>query len=676
MNDILYIDLETQSMCDLKKRGPYHYNRHPSTRFLCMAWAPNDEPVELWLPGDPIPDQVAWHMAQGGQVWAHNAVFERLAINYAGQRYGFPKLKIEQMVCTLVQCANMALPLSLENAAAALCLPQRKDMEKRKSMLKISKPISVDPCTGEPVFATPESHPKEFEDTYNYCKGDVEVERAIAKQVRMLSPFERKVYIMDQSINDRGVKVDIPTVHIMKRLAAAEQERLNGELEPLCGLKFTQVAKIGAWVKARGIPVPSLDKHEIGVLLKRTDLPADVRRVIEIRQEAAKSSVAKLQAMLDRCEDDHRGRGCLQMGGAVSTLRWSGRAIQTQNLPRPETTPELIETILDWLSTRPPEEDEYTLDVIRTIWGRPMSIFSDCLRGLLVADEGKVLIGPDLVSIESMVGAWLVGDDAKVAFMAAGGDVYKEIARLILGLAPFRGWALENGVPVEGVPVTKLQRQLYGKVPELSLGYQGGYKEDGAIGKFCEAGGLPYPGEKEAQRWQEVWRAIHPRHVKYWEDINQAAIGAVLSPGSKTAMGPEGRRVSFKMEGRFLLCRLPSDSVLCYPFPRIEQGRFGREALTYMKAKDKQWYRNHYFGGHGLENVDQRCSRDLLAVGMLNLEEADYPIVTHSHDEAVVETEERPGVEAEVMRIFNQRPAWAATLPYTSSAFTARRYRK
>lgn len=668
------MDYESRSACDLKTAGIYKYARHPSTTLICMAYAFNDEPVQLWRAedGTNLPERVISHIEDGGEVWAHNAVTERLLTNHVAVRlYGASPMTIEQMVCTLVQCGNMALPLSLENAAIALCLEDRKDMEKRKSMLKICKPISVDAITGKPTFATPETHPEDYRKTYEYCIGDVEVERAIAGQVKALSPFERKVYIMDQRINDRGVKVDIPTVRIMKRLATREYDRLNAELEPLCGLKFTQVAKLGAWVKAHGIGVPALDKHELSTLLRRTDLPGDVRRVLMIRQEAAKSSTGKLQAMLDGCEDDHRARGLFQMMGAVSTGRWSHRRIQTGNMPRPELTPEIIETILDWLSTRKPEDDLDTLETIQIIWGRPMSVFSDCLRGLLIADEGKVLVGPDLVSIESMCSGWLVGDDAKVSFMAEGGKVYEEVARLILGLAPWRGWRLE-----EGVPVTKAQRQK-GKVAELALGYEGGYKEDGAIGTFCTAGGIPYPGEEEAKRWQSLWREAHPHHVHYWKAISECAVNAVLNPGSRPALGPEGRRVTFRMDGRFLLCRLPSESVLVYPFPRVEQPkRHFPPGVTYMKAKDKRWFRNSYFGGHGLENVTQRVARDLFAYGMMNLEEADFPIVTHSHDEGVPEVEDRFGVEHEAVRIFSQRPAWAASLPYTSSAFKARRYRK
>lgn len=668
-NDILWIDLETYSECDLD-RGNYHYAKHPSTEWLFMAWAFNDEPVQLWQHGEPFPQRVNDHILAGGEVWAHNAIFERLLIWYCGARlYGVAKPKIEQMVCTLLQAANMALPLSLENAAIALCLEERKDMDKRKSMLLISKPLKY--VNGKAVRATPETHPEDFRKCGEYCVGDVEVERAIAKRVKRLSAFESLVYIMDQEINDKGVKVDIPLVHTMKRLAAKETERLNTELEPLCGLRHTQTVKLADWVRGHGIEVPGLDKYSLDRLLSRPDLPENVRRVLLIRQEAAKSSVAKLQAMLDRCEDDGRARGLFQMGGAVSTLRWAHRAIQTGNMPRPELPPEIIEEILEWLTHVAPEDDELTLETIRMLWGRPMSVFSDCLRGLLIADEGKVLIAPDLVSIESLCAAWLVGDDAKAAFMGAGGDVYKEVARLILGLAPFRGWALD-----EGVPVTKQQRQMYGKVPELAFGYQGGYKEDGAVGNFCIQNRVAYPGEDEAKRWQTVWREYHPFHVAYWDAITDKAVEAVLNPGSIQALGPTNRRVKFKLTGDFLLCHLPSGSVLCYPFPRVEQPkRHFKPSVTYMKSKDRQWYRNSYFGGHGLENVTQRIARDLLAFGMLSLRANGFLPVNHSHDEAVVETEHH-NAEERVCAIFSQRPGWAATLPYRASAFTAKRYRK
>jgi DNA polymerase bacteriophage-type len=678
MSGILYTDYEAMSACDIKRFGAYKYAKHPTTRLICMAWAFNDQSVRIWKAqeGEPFPEEVICHMMyEHGEVWAHNAVFERLMTNYVLRPFCGAFLEIEQMVCTLVQCANMALPLSLENAATALCLPERKDMEKRKIAQKIWKPVYTDPCTGDHTFATPETHPEEFQANYDYCMGDVEVERAIAKQVKRISPLDRKVYIMDQRINDRGMRVDIPLVHTMKRLAFGEQQRLNGELQELCGLNYTQTAKLGDWVRKHGFEVPSLDKHHLGNLLKRTDLPDRVRRALLIRQEANKSSVSKLDAMLRRCEDDWRGRGCFQFKGAVATGRWAHREIQSGNLPRPTLEPELIETILDWLNGRKPEDDEDTLDTIRVLWGRPMQVFSDCLRGLLIPAPGKVFIAPDLVSIESLVAAWLVGDDPKVAFMGAGGDVYKEVARLILGLAPFRGWTLE-----EGVPVTKKQRQMYGKVPELAFGYQGGYKEDGAVGTFCAQNNVDYPGEEEAKRWQSIWREYHPKHVQYWNDVNQAAIDAVLNPGpkgskgTKFSVGPEGRQVTFRMDGRFLLCRLPSESVLCYPMARIEQTKFG-PAMTYMKSKDKRWFRNKYYGGHGLENNTQAVAKDLLAWGMLNLEEEGYEVVNDSHDEAVVETDKQDA-EAHVMEVFTRRPPWAATLPYRSSAFTAKRYRK
>jgi DNA polymerase len=669
MSDVLWIDYEAQSDVKIKAAGIYKYSRSPHTRLICASLAMNKEPARHWNPRLPFPEDVARHIRRGGKVRAHNAVTERLLTNHVGHRlYGIPKMTIEQMECTMVRCGATALPLALEMAAVALKLPVRKDMEKQKSMKKIWAPLSIDPITGEPVFATPETHPKEFQDTYDYNLTDLEVMREVTRYTKKLSPFERKVYIIDQKINDRGVLIDMENVKVLKRLAAKEKTRLNEELAPLCGLKASQNVKLVAWIREQGVPCKSLNKHAVARLLADVFLPDRVRRVIEIRQEAAKASLAKLPAMERRCESDNRARGCFQMMGAVSTGRWAHRDPQFGNIPRPALTPWMIERILEWAKTCKPQDDMETLDTIRTIWGRPMSVFSDCLRGLLIPAPGKVLIGPDLVSIESLVSAWLVGDDDKVKFMAGGGKVYEAVARLILGLAPFRGWT------DDGPPVTKLQRQLYGKVPELACGYQGGPKPEGAVGKFCEAAGVPYPGIKEAKRWVDVWREYHPHHVAYWTAINRAAIQAVLEPGTRPEIGPPGRRVAFYMEGRFLRCHLPSGSVLSYPYPRVESGKFG-PVMTYMKAKGKMWFRNHYFGGHGLENVVQRVSRDLLAWAMVNLEAAGFRVITHSHDEGVVETARR-SARAKISEIFGQRPDWAATLPYTSSDFMALRYQK
>lgn len=672
--DTLWLDYEAMSGCSLEDRGIHNYVLDPTTKHICAAWAVNKEPAQLWIPGQPIPKDFASHIRRGRRVAAHNAVTERLLTNFVGRRlYGMPLMTIEQMMCTMVRCGYTALPLSLEMAAKVLGLPIQKDMEGAKALRIIMKPIAVDNITGKMTFATPQSHPKEFAKVYAYCKTDLDTMRAVVPHTRALSKFERKVYVIDQRINDRGVKLDMVNVRIMKRLAKKENLRLNSEMQPICGLNHTQRDKLVKWIDSRGVKCTTLKKNALITMLASNSLPADVRRALEIRQEAAKSSVAKLDAMILRAGPGDRARGCLQMGGAVSTFRWSGRAVQTQNLPRPVLTPYMISSILEWVKTRKSEDDMETLETIRMIWGRPMSVFSDCLRGLLIPTEGNVLIGPDLVSIESLVAAWLVGDDEKVKFMAAGGDVYKVVARFILGLSPFRGWARAME---DDTPVSKLQRQIYGKVPELSLGYEGGWRQNppGAIAKFCEAGGFPFPGEREARRWQTLWRKYHPHHVRYWKDISRAALQAVYRPGQRATIGPEGRRVTFVVEGNRLECHLPSGSVLCYPFPRVTQTRFG-PSVTYMKAKGKFWYRNGYYGGHGLENVTQRVARDLLAWGMVNLEAMKFKIVTHSHDEAVVDTKRRDA-EAEIVKIFNQRPEWAATLPYTSSAFTALRYQK
>jgi DNA polymerase bacteriophage-type len=659
------------SACNLDNRGIHNYVMDPSTKLICAAWAINKEPAQLWIPGQPLPKDFTNHIRRGRRVAAHNAVTERLLTNFVGRRlYGMPFMSIEQMMCTMVRCGHTALPLSLEMAAKVLNLPVQKDMEGAKALRIIMKPITVDNITGVVTFATPQSHPKEFAAVYKYCKTDLDTMRAVTRHTRPLSKFERKVYVIDQRINDRGIELDMVNVRVMKRLAKKENIRLNSEMQAICGLNHTQTDKLKKWINERGVKCATLKKNALITMLAGPGLPADVRRALEIRQEAAKSSVAKLGAMILRAGPDNRARGCLQMGGAVSTFRWGGRAVQTQNLPRPILTPYMINSILEWVKTRKPEDDMETLETIRMIWGRPMSVFSDCLRGLLIPSKGNVLIGPDLVSIESLVSAWLVGDDAKVKFMAGGGKVYEEIARMILGLAPFRGWTM-----TEGVPVTKAQRQK-GKVAELAFGYEGGWRINGAVGTFCEQNNIPYPGEQEARRWQQLWRQNHPHHVRYWKDISRAAVQAVLRPGQQFSLGPEDRRVTFGVEGNFLLCFLPSDSVLCYPFPRVSQPnpRFP-PGVTYMKSKGKQWYRNSYYGGHGLENVTQRVARDLLAWGMVNLEAALFKIVTHSHDEAVVDTKRR-NAEAKIVRIFNQRPDWAATLPYTSSAFTAMRYQK
>lgn len=661
---ILHLDCETYSAYDLKRGGVHNYARHPTTGVHCVAFAFDEEPVCLWVQGHPVPDDVVLHIELGGLVWAHNEVFEREVLSNAGVKYGWPVLKPEQMVCTLAMCYAMGLPGSLERAAAALGLEARKDMSGHRVMMQLAQPREwVDDHT--PIFWGRGDNAVKFEQLYSYCMNDVEVERAIGKRVMALSPAERRVFALDQRINNRGVGVDVPAVRAAIKLVESEKKRLDREMSSITGgvvSRCSEVARIKQWLlEFCNVEQDSLAKQDVIDLLIMPQ-PANVRRVLELRQEAGKASTAKLKAMVDRAGADGRARGLYQFHGA-STGRWSGRAVQTQNMPRTSLkwTPEFINGFFELLG-----RGEF--DGATKIQGHsPLFVVSDLLRGFLVAAPGHEFIGVDFASIEARVTAWIAGEQSVLDVFESGKDIYKYAAMRIYGVAYDE--------------VTKEQRQI-GKVAVLALGYQGGV---GAFQTMAKTYGVKVP-DKQADEIKKAWRIAHPKIVAFWKEIEETAISAVLGNGVYEAGSSSVRKVSFVRKGSFLWCRLPSGRVLCYPYPKIEQvetpWKQMKDQLTYMNmdSETHKWERQGAYGGLLTENVVQAISRDLLSEAMLRVEAAGFPIAIHVHDEIVVEVPVMEDPRRLAVRLIEdlirEQPKWAVGLPIGVESWTGRRFRK
>jgi DNA polymerase len=238
----------------------------------------------------------------------------------------------------------MSLPGSLENAAAAVGLDIGKDMQGRKLMMQMARPRSV-MNDGTLVWWDDEARRERL---YAYCKQDVEVERQLEKRLLALVPSEQELWALDQTINDRGVRVDLATIDKLLRAVEMEKTRLDGRMAKVTGGRVTtcnQVAELTSWIVEQGVVVDGLAKADVTALLDQPSLPAVVREALRLRREGAKSSVAKLKAMrLGACADG-RVRGLFQFH-AASTGRWGGRRIQPQNFPRPELGHEDIEKVV------------------------------------------------------------------------------------------------------------------------------------------------------------------------------------------------------------------------------------------------------------------------------------------------------------------------------------------
>jgi DNA polymerase len=342
----LHIDFETRSTVDLKTAGAHAYADDPSTDVWCMAYVQGDAEIGLWSGGASIlPPIVNGHVKRGGIVVAHNAAFELAIWNrLMVPRYGWPPLDPRQVRCTMAMAYAMSLPGSLENAAAAVGLDIGKDMQGRKLMMQMARPRSV-MNDGTLVWWDDEARRERL---YAYCRQDVEVERQLEKRLLALVPSEQELWTLDQTINDRGVRVDLATIDKMLRAVEMEKKRLDGRMAKATGGRVTscnQVAELTSWIVEQGVVVDGLAKADVTALLDRADLPPAVREALRLRREGAKSSVAKLKAMrLGACADG-RVRGLFQFH-AASTGRWGGRRIQPQNFPRPELGHGAIEKVV------------------------------------------------------------------------------------------------------------------------------------------------------------------------------------------------------------------------------------------------------------------------------------------------------------------------------------------
>lgn len=676
---VIHLDFETRSTVDLREVGLDNYARHSSTDVWCAAWALNDQVPVLWTPTS----EVQWpkHASISSTTFVcHNAAFE-LAIwnNIMVPRYGWPELKPEQVFCTMAQAYAMGLPGALDDAAAAVGLNTRKDQSGKRLMLQLCRPREIRP-DGTVVWWDDDERLNRL---YEYCKQDVLVERELHRRLVPLSAREREVWLLDHKINQCGVPIDAQAVRAAIGVVELEKVRLNNEIRNITGNAVgftTEVARLTKWVRDRGVDIQALAKADVLDALGLDDLPDDVRRALEVRQQGGKTSTAKLTAMLESASPDGRVRGTLQYHGA-STGRWAGRRLQTHNLMRPTMKQAQIEHALAVTIRHAATEAVAVLDMF---YGPPMEVVANCVRALICAPKGRELVACDFANIEGRVLAWLAGEDWKVQAFAQfdegiGPDTYK------------LAYSKSFHVPV--ADVTKEQRQI-GKVEELALGYQGGV---GAFQQMARGYGVKVT-DVRAEEIKIAWRDIHPAICRFWYAIEDAAVQAVRYPGQTFVAGQPSRPVKFKKAGSFLFCLLPSGRAICYPYPQIKETEtpWGelKDSLTYMTVVDQtrrksekivedpnaagSWQRVATYGGKLAENVTQAVARDLLAEALVRLDSAGMKIVMHVHDEIVgeVKASAPATVLKDMERIMSQPPGWAAGLPIAAEGWRGRRYRK
>src|SRR5262249_34224344 len=413
---VLHRDYESRGVLKLEDVGAWRYAADPRTKIRCCAYAVDDEPVKLWLPGDPArqrpddpvpPEFIEAAQNPDWEVYAHNAQFE-IALEHfiLTRQHGFPKFRPSQQRCSMAQALSFSLPPKLELVAEAIELVQQKDKAGQRLMLMMAKPRR--PHKDEDPQALLWFDDEErLQRLYAYCKQDVEVERELYQVLRPLSAEEFELWQFDLRVNARGFYVDRKLAEAARTVAEAAMPELNAELVYITNnvvRTINQVGKLKTWLAEQGCVVDSLDKEAIEELLGKEDLPAPARRVLELRQSGAQAAAKKITALLARCSDDGRIRGAFRFHGA-STGRWAGNGVQPQNLKHPET--EDIDTAIAAVST-----GNYAH--VRSLYPQPLKVIGDLSRSFICAPRGHRFIGGDLNSIESRALAWVADENWKL----------------------------------------------------------------------------------------------------------------------------------------------------------------------------------------------------------------------------------------------------------------------
>lgn len=688
--DTVYLDIETRSTVDLRKTGVYIYAEDPSTDVLLACWVLNrDARINTWFRGEPVPAELHDAIRSGARVVAHNFTFERILHRHVlGPRYGWPEIPMRQWDCTMARARAAGLQGSLDGALKGMEAKFGKDAAGYRLMLQMCKPRRIE-NDGTVVWWEDEERMQRLA---AYCAGDVVGERWLDLRLPQLSPFEREVWLATERLNDRGVPLDTDFLDAAIAVSEETSKALDKAMARETGgavPKATNVTRLRDWILSKGVriappkieteggevedavddsgegedDVPELRRGDVERLLAQDreaqqelreegTLPDDVREALEIRLEAGKSSVKKVQAMLRRVQPDRRVRGMLSYYGAA-TGRWSaaGSGIQLQNLPR--------DGVKNWRHCR--ELLGLGSEAVEAFEGPPLGMLSRMLRGALLAPDGETFHFADLSSVEARGVAWMAGQDDLVEAFRSGAPMYERMAARVFGMTEAEVIALGKDS----------YHRFIGKGLVLGAGYSMGGPKFAAT---CARAGRVV-GLELAKQAIATYRETFPLIPRFWYKLDDAAIDCVKEGKPKVYRG-----VSFHLFKRWLVMTLPSGSEIFYRNPRInKEANYGtRDQLAYdgTDSKTKRWGEQWTYGGRLTENAVQRICRDLIAHSLLKTEEAGYEPVLLVHDETLTLKKAGTGSHEELVRIMTELPAWAKGFPLAAEGKTARRYSK
>lgn len=658
----LSIDIETYSDIPLQKSGVYRYCESPNFEILLFGYSADSGPVQVvdLACGEKIPADVLDALTDDAVTkWAFNASFERvclsrylrdLGISLDPFRDKYPLseevarfLNPESWRCSMVWAATMGLPLSLEGVGAVLGLEKQKLTEGKELIKFFCQPCAPTKTNGQRTRNRPFHAPDKWDAFKRYNLRDVETEMGIQQRLFKF-PVPDQVweeYHIDQEINDRGVRLDMELVRSAIDMDTRSRHELTTAMKRMTALENpNSVQQMKQWLSDNGMETESLDKKAVAELLK--DAPAELRGVLSLRQQLAKSSVRKYQAMENTVCSDSRARGMFQFFGAARTGRFSGRNIQLQNLPQ-NHLPDLAEARA---LVRAGD-----FDAVKLLYEDVPDTLSQLIRTAFIPKDGAQFLVADFSAIEARVIAWYAGEMWRQKVFEKGGDIYCASASQMFK------------VPVEKHGINGHLRQK-GKIAELALGY------GGSVGALKAMGAIEMGlTEDELPPLVDAWRQSNPRIVEFWWAVDRAVMEAVRYKHSTSSYG-----LTFSCRSGMLFIKLPSGRNLAYVKPKVGTNKFGGECITYEGVgATKKWERLDSYGPKFVENIVQATARDILCYAMRTLRCCS--IVMHIHDELVIEADPRMSLDA-VCEQMGRTPPWATGLLLRADGYATPFYKK
>lgn len=667
----LSIDLETYSTVSIGAAGSYRYILDPSFEILLFAYRLDGMPVEVIdvASGQVIPLWLKNALKNPLYIkHAYNAAFEWFALSkYLG------RLPPDQWRDTMLHALYCGYPASLDAAGRAMGLPEdKKKLTTGKALIRyFCVPCKPSKANGNRTRNLPKHDPAKWKLFKEYNGQDVVTEMEIDRRLSAfpVPAFVQKQWETDLTMNARGVAADMEMVSGALVIGATVKSQLMAEARQLSGLDNpNSIKQLARWLTEAtdsDAEITSVTKETVATMLKQPQ-PANVQRMLEIRQELGKTSTKKYDALETCIADDGRVRGLLQFYGANRTGRWAGRLVQVQNLPRTYTHP------------LPPARQlvkDRNIDGLRLMYGSINDTLSQLIRTAFVATPGNVLIDADFSAIEARVISWLAGQEWRLEVFRTHGKIYEASASQMFH------------VPIEkikkGNPEYALRQR--GKVAELALGYQGGVS---AMRRMDTGHNLDDLSDDEVKGIVDRWRETNSMIRDLWSVVDSAAVTVITNGGAQTIRSETTDAVitlACELDvitgTRYMTILLPSGRKLYYPSPEIGVNRWGNPSVSYMGQNQttKRWERVETYGGKLVENIVQAIARDCLAIAIENLEAQGLHVVFHIHDEVVIDTPawaDNDTMLDTVTKIMTKPIPWAQALPLNADGWVDKFFKK